>query len=90
MEDMSTDFPPDARATDTQRPAPVVVDLGKRGRRAIKRLREGEGKLFAEVNDVLDGLRGEGAVKADAQLVVVVVRQRRSRSEFQFDWPSRC
>ncbi|HET7697807.1 MAG TPA: hypothetical protein VFK57_18990 [Vicinamibacterales bacterium] len=87
---MSTEYPSGARTTETHGAAPIVVDLGKRGRRAIKRLREGEGKLYAEVNDVLDGLRREGAVKADAQLVVVVVRQRRSRSEFQFDWPSRC
>lgn len=75
---------------DDAGPPPLVVDLGKRGRRAIKRLREGEGKLFAEVSDVVAGLRRDGAVKADAQLVVVVVRERRSKSAYEDDWASRC
>ena len=80
----------DARATDTATPAPVVVDLGKRGRKAIRRLREGDGKLLAEVVDMVDRLRQDGAVRDNAQLVVVVVRQRRSKAEYDAGWPLRC
>ena len=73
-----------------KKPAPVVVDLGKRGKRAVKRLRNGEGKLFTEVTDLVDQLCRDGSVRTDAQLVVVVVRQRRSRSDSSADWALRC
>jgi hypothetical protein len=90
-DEMTTQYPDDVQPIENPNsPPPVVVDLGKRGRRAIKRLREGEGKLFAEVSDVVDRLRRDGAVKADAQIVVVVVRQRRNRGDYQTDWSARC
>lgn len=57
--------------------APVVVDLGAKGRKQIKRLREGRGKLLDEVNTVVSELRSAGTITASAQPVVVVVRARR-------------
>jgi hypothetical protein len=56
---------------------PIVLDLGKQRRRRIKELRRGEGKLMDEVNASIEELRTAGALKPDAQTVVVVVRQKR-------------
>ena len=60
---------------------PVVVDLGKKRRKQIRRLRKGHGKLMDQVNHLLDELRGSGSFSPTAQPVVVVVREkRRTRS----------
>jgi hypothetical protein len=56
---------------------PAVVDLGKQRRRRIKQLRRGAGKLMDEVSRTVDELRASGAIAADAQAVVFVVRQKR-------------
>lgn len=58
--------------------APVIIDLGKHRKKRIKALRKGrQGKLMDEVMTALESLRAAGTVKADAQPVIVVVRQRR-------------
>ena len=66
---------------------PVLVDLGKHSRKRVKRLRRGKGRLMADVHDALEDLRESGQVGADAQTVVVIVRQkprRRKRFPFRF------
>jgi hypothetical protein len=55
---------------------PVVVDMGRKARKQIKQLREGRGKLYGEVNNVLAELRTAGEISALAQPVVIVVRQK--------------
>jgi uncharacterized protein DUF6200 len=59
--------------------APVVLDLGKRRRKQIRQLRRGSGKLLDDVNSAVEELRTAGTLSADAQPVIVVVRQRRRR-----------
>ena len=66
-----------ARPTNTT--PPIVLDLGKQRRKRIRDLRRGEGKLMDEINASIDELRTAGALAADAQAVVVVVRQRRRK-----------
>jgi hypothetical protein len=64
---------------------PVVVDIGKKGRKQIKALRRGEGKLMAEVNSLVQELKSAGTVSSSAQPVVVIVRQKpRAKGLFPF------
>lgn len=55
---------------------PVIVDLGKHDKKKIKRLRKGKGRLMDDVSDVLRELREAGVVDANAQPVIVVVREK--------------
>jgi hypothetical protein len=59
---------------------PIVLDLGKQRRKRVKELRRGEGKLMDEVNASIEELRTAGALAADAQAVVVVVREKRRKT----------
>lgn len=61
--------------------APIVVDVGKKRRKQIRRLRKGQGKLMMEINHLVEELRMAGSISASSQPVIVVVRQkRRTRS----------
>jgi hypothetical protein len=57
--------------------APLVVDVGKKRRRQIKKLRNGRGKLMDQINQLVEELRTSGSISATTQPLVVVVRQRR-------------
>lgn len=61
--------------------SPVVIDLGKHRRKRVKDLRKGTGRLAEEVNSCLAELRLAGTVSANAQTVVVIVRERRRRNK---------
>ncbi len=60
-------------------PLPIIVDLGKQGRKRVKGLRRGTGRLMDEVNGCLAELRTAGTLSATAQPVVVIVRQKGRR-----------
>jgi hypothetical protein len=53
----------------------VIIDLGKRSRKQIKRLRKGSGRLVDRVVGTVDQLAADGEVDANHQIVVVVVKQ---------------
>jgi hypothetical protein len=59
--------------------APIVLDLGKQRRKRVKELRRGAGRLMDEINASIEELRTAGALSADAQPVVVVVREKRRK-----------
>lgn len=63
-------------ATELEGTDYVVVDLGKKKRKDVKRLRKGSGKLAAMVDDSIAELRTAGAIGESAQTVVVVVREK--------------
>jgi hypothetical protein len=55
----------------------LVVDLGKRqSAKQVKRLRKGRGKLVGRIDQIVADLVEAGTVKAGAQPVVIVVRER--------------
>jgi Family of unknown function (DUF6200) len=54
----------------------IVVDLGKQKRSRVKELRKGEGQLMKAIQAAIVELRVNGTVGANAQPVVVVVRER--------------
>lgn len=81
---MTTDYknsatPADSQPTDQAETenAPIIVDMGKKSRKDIRKLRKGKpGKLMRRVAETLDHLKENGALAADAQPVVIVIRQR--------------
>jgi hypothetical protein len=71
--------------TPVEAAAPIIIDLGKKSRKQIRRAREGTGKLMDEINLTLDELRAKGTIKADALPVVIIVRQKPRKKAF--GWP---
>jgi hypothetical protein len=61
----------------------VVLDLGKKKRRDVKRLRKGRGRLMKRLNETLEGLREDGTIAESSQPIVVVVRERPRRRGFR-------
>ena len=56
----------------------IVVDLGKKNRKQIRKLRKGKaGNLMDRVEETLAHLRENGAIAENAQAVVFVVKERR-------------
>lgn len=63
-------------AEDSQQP--IIIDLGKKSRKRIRKLRKGKpSRLLDKVNEVLSEIREAGALSGPTQAVVVVVRERR-------------
>jgi hypothetical protein len=56
----------------------VIVDLGKQNRKRIKKLRNGRGKLLGKIENIISELHEEDVVPADATVVVVIVKEKRS------------
>ena len=62
----------------------IVVDLNKRQtKKRIKQLRKGRGKLLGQIGEVISELQEAGTIGADAQPVVVVVREKAERLDFR-------
>ena len=52
---------------------PVIIDLGKQRRSALKDLKKGEGKLWDEVFEVVDEVKDILGEDADGKVLVPVV-----------------
>ena len=63
------------RTQKAERGIVCVIDLGEHTRQRVRRLRRGEGRLMERVEDAIVALQENGVLGADAQTVVVVVRQ---------------
>lgn len=63
--------------TATTKASAVIIDLGQKSRKKIKRLRRGEGVLFDSVADTIAELQAEGKLGVGAQPVIVVVEKKR-------------
>lgn len=57
----------------------TVVDIGKHKRKQIRRLHKGQGKLMGKVQDALDQMRAEQLIDSNAHVVVLVVKEKRSK-----------
>lgn len=66
--------PPKAATADGD--APIVLDLGSKSRKQIRRLRKGEGKLMDRITKVVDDLKSNGTISGSAQPVIIVVKER--------------
>jgi len=58
-------------------PSPIVADLGRRGRKAIKQLRKGQGPLLEDAEKLVEQLRADRTLTGGAQPVIVIVKERR-------------
>ncbi len=61
---------PDPKMSDI-----IVVDLGKKDSKQIKRLRNGKGKLLEKVKQCIEELRSSGKITGTVQPLVVVVEE---------------
>ncbi len=62
----------------------IVVDLNKRQtKKRIKKLRKGRGKLLGQIGEVISELQETGTIGADAQPVVIVVREKADKLDFR-------
>ena len=77
--DTATKAPAAKAAAATSDQPMVIVDLGKRSKKQIKRLRRGEGRLMDRVGQTVDQLRAEQEIDAKAEVVVFVVREKDRR-----------
>jgi hypothetical protein len=55
---------------------PIVIDLGKRKKSAVKKLRKGRGTLMDKVGDCVIELKTAKEINQDAQIVVIVVKEK--------------
>jgi hypothetical protein len=63
--------------------APVMIDLGKHRRKDIKALRSGKReKLFESVEQAVAALKSDGALEANTQTVIVLVRERSKKMKW--------
>ena len=63
--------------------APVVIDLGKRKRKMVKRLKKGKpGRLMNEIQDCLEELQSSDVISDSAQPVIIVVREKKKRKRW--------
>lgn len=74
--------PPPPTLVVNEEEAPIVLDLGKRTRKQIRRLRKGNGKLMDRIESAIQDLKADGTVAGSARPIIVVVRQKSKRSIF--------
>jgi len=79
---MTTTSNPD---TTPSTATPVLIDLGKKSQKQVKRLRKGKGKLLRSVQEAIQKLTEGGQIAANAQPIIVVVRER-TRSYTTLGW----
>lgn len=59
--------------------APIILDLGQRSKKQVKRLRRGDGKLIDRIGIVVEELKNSGKISPSAQPIVLIVRERREK-----------
>jgi hypothetical protein len=64
--------------------SPLIVDLGKKRRKLVRQLLDGEGKLLDEISAAIAELKAAGTIEASAQPVIVVVRPTRKNRGWKF------
>lgn len=63
---------------------PIVIDLGKRKRKDVKKLVKGKGILLDKIGDCVNELKSAKEISQNAQVVVVLVKEKqKSRSLFK-------
>jgi len=62
--------------TPAAEPCPIIVDLGAKSKKKVKRLRRGKGALLEAVHEAIAELRDCGRISGTAQPIIVVVREK--------------
>jgi hypothetical protein len=56
--------------------APIIIAMGRKSKKSIKAMGEGHGRLLEEVSATIEDLKSNGTISANAQPIIVVVKQR--------------
>lgn len=75
-------------STSTEMTQPVIIDLGRQRRRALKNLKRGEGKLWDEVLDVIEEVKDLLGTDAEGKVllpVILIYRERSRRRRINLD-----
>jgi hypothetical protein len=78
----------EAVKTSTEMTQPVIIDLGKQRSRTLKDLKQGEGKLWDEVLDVVDEVKEMLGADADGKVLVPIImlyEEKSSRRRVDLD-----
>jgi hypothetical protein len=68
-------------------PTPTIIDLGKKSRKRVRKLRKGKSSsLMTKVQEVLEQMKEAGAVPASSHAVVVIVRERKRKNKYAKLW----
>lgn len=67
---------------DSQVDAPILVDLGKKKRKKVKKMRKGRGPLMGVIEDTVTELRSQNQIDENAKPIVIVVREKKKRQKF--------
>jgi|SRR5687768_10769874 hypothetical protein len=67
-------------STSTEMTQPVIIDLGRQKRRALKNLKRGEGRLWEDVLDVVEEVKDLLGTDAEGKVLVPVILIYRERS----------
>ena len=59
--------------------APIVIDLGKKKRKDIRKLRKGSGRLRNRVATCIQELKANGKIAPTAQPIVIVVKEKKKK-----------
>jgi len=69
----------------TEMTQPVIVDLGKQKRSALKELKQGEGKLWDEVFEVVDEVKEMLGADAEGKILIPIVMVYQEKSSRRLD-----
>jgi hypothetical protein len=67
-------------STSTEMTQPVIIDLGRQKRRALKNLKRGVGRLWEDVLDVVEEVKDLLGTDAEGKVLVPVILIYRERS----------
>ncbi|MGD1913747.1 MAG: hypothetical protein ACFB2X_23805 [Rivularia sp. (in: cyanobacteria)] len=70
-----------ALAATTQQANTIILEFSSASSDDIKDLRKGEGKVFRRIGQVIEQLKESGEVGENAQPIVVIVKEKKSK-----DW----
>lgn len=71
---------PQGQNANAGSPEAIIVDLGKRTRKQVRKLRKGKpGRLMNRLEETMEHLRESGALAANVQPIVVIVKERTRR-----------
>lgn len=63
-------------ATQNSTKAPILIDLGRKSRKKIKKLKKGEGPLMDDLAATVEQLKADGAIGEGVQVIVAVVERK--------------
>ena len=66
-----------AEAAGNSGPEPVIIDMGRKSRKQVRKLRKGKpGRLMRRVEETIEHLREGGELGENVRPIVIVVRER--------------